>query len=341
MEVKYSVIIPVYNAEKTIERCLQSLFSQKRKDVEIIVINDGSTDKSGEIISEYAAYHENLIWISHENKGVSAARNLGIETASGVYLLFVDSDDFVSKDYFYVLDQLGELEDSDLLMFASNTVGGRNTDEAKIYSQLEKMDKRMEKMELLLSSRKIMPPWNKRFKKEIILEHKIRFINHLQTGEDFNFCLEYMINCHTIRVKYQQIYNVDVSDQASLSRKYREHLDIQLEKVFRNAAGLIKTSCLETNEKDHLLRIVDYLFVKNVFTCIAEEFKKEKPNYRKKKREIVEIYKKFFTPLCRRGEYYNFVHRTLRFLIKNRYVFPVYGITRLAKEKQFTKYIEE
>lgn len=341
MKVKYSVIIPVYNAEKTIERCLQSLLSQKRNDVEIIVINDGSTDKSGEIISEYTAYNDSLILLSHENRGVSAARNTGIETASGDYLLFVDSDDFVSKDYFFILDQLGEQEDSDLLMFASNTVGGQNIDESKLYFRLENIDKRIEKMELLLSSRKIMPPWNKRFKKEIILDHKIRFISNLQTGEDFNFCLEYMVYCHTIRVKFQQIYNVDISDNTSLSRKYREHLDIQLEKVFRNAAALIKKSCLEANEKDNLLMIVDYLFVKNIFTCIAEEFKKEKPNYRKKKKEIVEIYKKFFSPLCRKGEYCNFIHRILRFFIKNGYILPVYGITRIVKEKQFSKYIEE
>lgn len=341
MERKYSVIIPVYNSEKTLERCLQSIFAQKRNDLEVIAINDGSQDRSEKILAEYAVRNEELILINQENSGVSVARNSGIDRASGTYILFVDSDDFVSKDYFHILDKMGQQYDDDFFMFASNTVGGQDVDESRLYHQLERLENNGKKMELLLSSRKIMSPWNKRFKRDIILKNNIRFIEHLQTGEDFNFCLEYMLNCSTICIKYQKIYNVDISDNSSLSRKYRDHLDVQLEKVFKNAADLIKKSMLDDKDKDNLLKIVDYLFVKNIFTCIAEEFKKEKPNYQQKKSEIVEIYKKFFIPLCRSGTYYNLIHKTLRTFIKHRCVFPVYGITKIVKEKQFSKYIEE
>lgn len=340
MKIKYSVIIPIYNSEKTLERCLASLLWQRRDDVEVIAINDGSTDKSGKILAEYAEAYDSLVRIDEKNSGVSTARNTGIERATGTYILFVDSDDFVSKNYFDTLDHIGKQNDDDLFMFASNTVGGRNPDESRLYHQLEKLEENGKKMELLLRSRKVMSPCNKRFKRAIILKNHIRFIKKLQTGEDFNFCLEYMLNCDTISIKYQKLYNVDISDRLSLSRKYRANLDIQLEKVFQHAAGLIQDSRLDSKEKEDLLRVVDYLFVKSIFTCIAEEFKNERFNYRNRKGDIVEIYKKFLIPLCSRGSYCNLVHRTLRILVKYRCVLPVYGITKLVKEKQFSKYTE-
>lgn len=339
--MKYSVIIPVYNSEKTIERCMQSLLAQERNDVEIIVINDGSTDASGEFLTEYASDYQNVLLIDQKNSGVSAARNAGIEKASGTYITFVDSDDFVSEDYFSVLDKMESQGDEDLIIFASSTVGGQAADESNLYHQLEQMNDRGNKMALLLSSRKIMSPWNKRFKRNIIIDNKIRFIRQFQTGEDFNFCLEYMLHCNSITVKYKKLYTVDISDSTSLSRKYRPHLDIQLEKVFKNAADLIRKSSLDTVDKEKLLCITDYLFIKNVFTCIAEEFKANRLSYRRMKNDIAEIYKKFQTPLCSKGSYCNMIHRGLRIFVYHKCMFPIYGITLFAKGKKFAKYMEE
>lgn len=338
--MKYSVIIPVYNSEKTIERCIRSLLAQDRSDVEIIVINDGSTDSTGNILSRYVSGHKNVVLINQENSGVSSARNAGIEKASGTYITFVDSDDYVSGDYFSALDKMSIEEDADLLMFANNTVGGAAGNEFDLYHRLEQMGNIGDKMALLLSSRKIMMPWNKRFKRKIIIDNKIRFIKQLQTGEDFNFCLEYMLNCSSITVKYEKLYYVDISDNGSLSRKYRPHLDMQLEKVFKNAADLIRKSGLDKDEKEKLLCITDYLFIKNVFTCIAEEFKANKPNYRRMKNDIGDIYKRFHTPLCSTGSYCNLVHRALRVFVYRRCMLPIYGITLVVKGKNFAKYME-
>src|SRR5699024_4953921 len=119
MQIKYSVIIPVYNAEKTLKRCLDSLLGQKRQDVEIILINDGSSDRSGEILDEYRRKYGSIVSLEQENSGVSAARNRGLNAAMGSYILFVDSDDYVSEDYFNVIDEAGEKEDSDLIVFAN------------------------------------------------------------------------------------------------------------------------------------------------------------------------------------------------------------------------------
>ena len=339
MKIKYSVIIPVYNAEKTIERCLNSLLGQQREDAEIIVIDDGSKDRSREIIQQYAENYTGIIFISQDNSGVSTTRNRGIEKARGTYILFVDSDDFVSKDYFSILDRAGDQSDADLIMFSQNTIGGKTADEAELYRRLENSDALVEKIKLLLATRKIMSPWNKRFKKDIILKNNIRFVKEFQTGEDFNFCLEYTLYCKTIKAIHKNIYNVDISDNNSLSRKYRKNLDAQIEKVFGNAADLIRKSTLRDHDKAILLEIVDYLFVKNIFTCIAEEFKREKSSYRRRRGDIIRIYGRFEISLCETGGYYNLIHRVLRGLIKHRFVFLVYGVTKIVKEKKFSEYL--
>lgn len=100
MEEKISIIIPVYNVEKYIKRCLDSVINQTYKNIEVILINDGSLDNSGLICNEYAKKYNNIKVFHKENGGVSSARNLGIDKANGEYLAFVDPDDFIDK-YMY------------------------------------------------------------------------------------------------------------------------------------------------------------------------------------------------------------------------------------------------
>ena len=100
MDKKISVIIPVYNVEKYLARCLNSIIKNTYKNIEIILVNDGSKDKSQEIIDKYKNKYGNIIKAKEqENKGPAEARNVGIEMASGEYLMFIDSDDFIKEDY--------------------------------------------------------------------------------------------------------------------------------------------------------------------------------------------------------------------------------------------------
>ena len=98
--IAVSIIVPVYNVEKYLKRCLDSLINQTLSNIEIICINDGSKDCSGNILTEYALKDERIIVIDQENAGVSIARNVGMEVAKGEYIGFVDSDDWVDLDYF-------------------------------------------------------------------------------------------------------------------------------------------------------------------------------------------------------------------------------------------------
>ena len=97
--MKVSVIIPVYNAEKYIRRCIESVLDQTYQDLEILLINDGSTDSSGSICDEYALKYMRVKSIHSINQGVAHARNLGLDNATGEYVVFVDSDDYVSSKY--------------------------------------------------------------------------------------------------------------------------------------------------------------------------------------------------------------------------------------------------
>lgn len=97
---KISIIIPVYNTEKYLSRCLDSAINQTLKDIEIICVNDGSTDNSLDILKEYAAKDNRIKIISKGNEGAAITRNIGINVATGEYIGFIDSDDYVDLDYF-------------------------------------------------------------------------------------------------------------------------------------------------------------------------------------------------------------------------------------------------
>ena len=112
--IKVSIIVPAYNVEGYIEDCLNSLIKQTLQEIEIIVINDGSTDKTGEIIAKFAKKDSRIIAITQENKGLSGARNTGLEIVKGEYIGFVDSDDWVDSNYFEKLYNSAKEEDADM-----------------------------------------------------------------------------------------------------------------------------------------------------------------------------------------------------------------------------------
>ena len=113
---KISIIVPVYNVEKYIERCLKSLVNQTLQDIEIIIVNDGSQDKSEEIIEKYVKENHNKIkYYEKSNGGLSSARNYGIEYATGEYIAFLDSDDYVETNMYEEMYNLAKKENADMV----------------------------------------------------------------------------------------------------------------------------------------------------------------------------------------------------------------------------------
>lgn len=339
-QIKYSVIIPVYNAQKTLKRCLDSLLQQTRDDVEIILINDGSLDKSWEIIQNYKNRFPNIKTVDQANAGVSAARNRGLDIARGTYITFVDSDDYVSQDYFTVMDEEGEKQDSDLIVFAKDIAGNR-IDERALYKKMCTMKTLDEKRKILLSSRIIFQPPYKRFKRKIIEKTRLRFINGMYVGEDFNFCFSYMLSCNSIKIKYEKIYYIDVSENDSLSRKYRADIDRQLYWEITEAVKTVKNSKLNSEEQEELLLVLDYFMARNVFTCISETFKIGEPSYRNNKKKYMDMCSHFNVRVCHTREYCSKAHFLIRLLLQRKMLFLLYYITRVVKGKEFRKYLKK
>lgn len=231
--MRYSVIIPVYNAKETLRRCLDSLVRQQFSDYELLLINDGSTDDSDAICHEYANTYSCIRYFAKENGGVSSARNLGLEQAEGEYILFVDSDDYVSQDYFALLSHTLESNAVDLLMFGYRNFGGVSTewDTGVFYENTEVGV--AEQISSAMRQYLFSSLWSKAFKRQIIEQHNIRFANDLAIGEDQAFIFTYAMHIRSIGSIGYHLYNVDVSDGNSLSRKARPYLTEQLMEVKR------------------------------------------------------------------------------------------------------------
>lgn len=122
MNKKVTVIIPVYNAENYLRECLNSVVNQTYKNIEIIAVNDGSTDDSLNILNQYEQKYDNIYVLNQENQGQSVARNRGIEIATGDYIYFLDSDDYIATDTFQVLIDKFEEHNVDLVKFSAEVV---------------------------------------------------------------------------------------------------------------------------------------------------------------------------------------------------------------------------
>ena len=119
---KVSVIIPVYNVEQYIQRCVDSVIRQSLSDIEIILVDDGSTDKSGEVCDEYASMDNRIFVVHKKNEGLSCARNVGIELAHSDYIMFVDSDDWVEQSFCELPFTCAKKENADIVFFSHNRV---------------------------------------------------------------------------------------------------------------------------------------------------------------------------------------------------------------------------
>lgn len=171
--MRFSVIIPVYNVEKFLAKCLDSVLGQTFSDFEIIAVNDGSTDRSAEILCEYKKKTDKLTVISQENKGLGGARNTGIDNASGEYLVFLDSDDYIEKTALTELDACLSRHDVDILAFD----GVQVSEDGRVISTMTNTEYRQEYTDLSVRQFLLFEPsaWSKIYRKELFTENKIYF----------------------------------------------------------------------------------------------------------------------------------------------------------------------
>lgn len=190
---KISVIIPVYNVEKYLDECLTSVINQTLKDIEIICIDDGSTDNSAAIVEKYTAQDGRIKLIRHEkNKGLSAARNTGLEHAAGDFIYFLDSDDYIEPDLFECAVNVFENFDIDFFCFSSKPIveGGviQNIEGMNNYIKVKRDGVFALNFDIMQNTN--IHVWNKIYKAEKIREHKLHFVEGL-LYEDIFFTWAY------------------------------------------------------------------------------------------------------------------------------------------------------
>lgn len=173
---KVSIIIPVYNAEKTIEKCISSILKQTYKDYELLLIDDGSTDNSLKVIKKYSKY-KNIRILNQENHGVAYTRNRGIKEATGDYIMFIDNDDFIDSDYIEQHITAILKENSDIVISGYRRINIEN----KILHEEKLRDTYWARFI-------IITPWARMFRKDFLLKNNIEFLSY-GIGEDIYFNL--------------------------------------------------------------------------------------------------------------------------------------------------------
>lgn len=204
-----SIIVPIYKVEKYIEKCVLSLINQSYKNIEIILVDDGSPDNSGNIIDELASTDSRVKVIHKQNGGVSVARNSGLQLAKGDYIMFVDGDDWVDDSYVSYFVNLVEKNNCSVGMnircYTNSYMDSTGQSDNHYYISAEKA------MEWIYSGHIFVGVWNKIYHTELLVKNNIRFNPEIWYGEGMLFnieCVQY-VDCIAIGEKcvYHQTFN--------------------------------------------------------------------------------------------------------------------------------------
>ncbi len=271
--MRYSLIIPVYNAQSTLRRCLDSIVNQPFSDYELLLINDGSTDGGDAVCREYADKYSCIRYFAKENGGVSSARNLGLDEAKGEYILFADSDDYVSENYFSVISSSLDDCSADLLLFGYRNFG-TNTLERDTGVFFENTEIGVaERVSYAMHRYLFSSLCNKVFKRQIIEQHNIRFANDLAIGEDQTFIFAYAMHIRSIASVSDKLYNVDVSGENSLSRKARPYLTEQLTEVNRRMYAAYRAAEHVPETARYYEAALSWMSYRSAYSCCKELLK--------------------------------------------------------------------
>lgn len=267
-----SIIVPIYNAESTIKRCVETILNQTYKNIEIILVNDGSTDSSKEICE--GIKDERIVLINKKNSGVSHTRNIGIKHAIGKYICFIDSDDYLDVNHIQRMYDCITKYDSDLIItnFYQITVDGISKNKnIKCYNSCHILECFYD----VYTNSLLNPPWNKLYKREKIIK---KFDETLSLGEDLKFNIDYILNIKKISVinEFTYYYNFVDGNLHTKKQSIQEFFNLYAY-VYDNIIETNKTSIPKLNffvlkhfirflyEQEYNLNYHNYLYLKTFF----------------------------------------------------------------------------
>lgn len=268
---KVTVVIPVYNSEKYIARCIDSVINQTYQDFEIQIINDGSKDKSQEIIDSYTKkYPDKIISIEQENKGVAKTRNEAIKRSKSKYIMFLDNDDYLDKDY--IEKYVNEIEKEELDV----VIGGykRPDENGNIVKTLKLQDKEWCKF-------MIMTPWAKIFKRQYLIDNDINFLVN-DIGEDNYFNFKAMLLTDKIKILDYIGYNWFFNNSSVSNTRQKNIKQIDIYKFLNSSYNMLESEKLldkhykiiETVFTQYIIWIISYSTKGLTYKELGEEYDK-------------------------------------------------------------------
>ena len=274
-----SVIIPVYNAEPYLRRCLDSVLNSTCQDFELILVNDGSADKSLELCQEYAARDSRIQLISQENRGVSAARNRGLEICRGEWVVFVDADDIISPSFLEIIAQ-EEYQSQDLLLFDFAGAAEDLTAAAPVPEALRFGAEAVPGLlrSLLLRTQLIeggnlnfVSPCGKAYRKSLLDQYSIRFSHQLFFAEDKLFNTEYLIRTKQCAYLPTPVYYYNLHPD-SLSHRFNPRLPYNLAELLERLRDALEAGALLAPlERDFYSYALDNLSYSMVWTVFSPQ----------------------------------------------------------------------
>ena len=268
MNPKISVIVPVYNAEKYLCGCVDSVLAQAFTDFEVLLIDDGSKDKSGEICDEYAK-KDNRVKVFHkENGGVSSARNLGIKNTQGCFVTFIDSDDFVDNDF--LISLMKSNSDSDLIYTGYKVFGVFNknlgiNENRKSQTKDFMLSLMHTYEESAMTLYGMQYPWAKLYKSCIIKDNQLFFDENMKYAEDSCFVWSYLCCCQSVLQVKSSSYNYRVEKRAPRYKLSATGLMYHIEqystvlKKVGNTFGFYSTRYINYVKCDYFYQFCTYL----------------------------------------------------------------------------------
>lgn len=255
-----SIIVPVYNAKDSLHYCMNSILNQSYKRLEVILVNDGSTDGSREICDLYALTDHRVKVIHQQNKGPSHARNKGIRIATGDYIQFVDADDHIHLQMTETLvNAIAEHTQFIICGYQTIDINKNRTITKKYIPSLHgkyQMEDFMPYFGELYKDLLIPSPCNKLYNAHLIHQEKITFVENLNYGEDLLFNLTYLSRCQSVQIIPEQLYNYFITSKQSLSRKFHENLVENQQILHKKVKSFLLEHDSYTDKNKHFMNII-------------------------------------------------------------------------------------
>lgn len=282
---KITVIIPVYNVEKYIRKCLDSIINQTLKDIEIIIVNDGSPDNCQSIIDEYAKKDDRIISLIQENGRQGKARNNGLKHAKGEYISFIDSDDYIETNMLEKMYNKAKEEDSDIVICSNYHIYETTNIKESIFIDEELMEDSINNKKNKLLN--IISPCYKIYKRSLLLNNNISFMEKLYY-EDLAFSLKSLVLANKISYVNEPLYYYIIREGSTMtSTNVIKNLDII--KAFEDVITFLKNNKLyEKYYSEIEFMAIDNLYISTIVRVIRSNASKNKKN------EIISKLLKYF-----------------------------------------------